>query len=47
MRRVLDELAPMLPNVDGTVDYGVHQYNLAAEGFKPGLIAGSPLGVSL
>ena len=39
----LGELAPMLPAVDGTAAYGVHQYNLAAEGFKPGLISGSPL----
>jgi outer membrane protein TolC len=40
----LGELAPMLPTVNGTANYGVHQYNLAAEGFKPGIIAGSPLG---
>jgi outer membrane protein TolC len=40
----LGELAPLLPDVNGTASYGIHQYNLAAEGFKPGLIAGSPLG---
>ena len=40
----LGELAPLLPTVDGTVAFGIHQYNLRAEGFKPGLIPGSPLG---
>jgi outer membrane protein TolC len=39
----LQSLAPLLPGVDASANMGVHQYNLAAEGFKPGLITGSPL----
>lgn len=40
----LGVLAPMLPDINGTAAYGVHQYNLEAEGFKPGILPGSPLG---
>lgn len=39
----LQSLAPLLPAVDASANMGVHQYNLEAEGFKPGLIEGAPL----
>ncbi|HVJ09628.1 MAG TPA: TolC family protein [Acidisarcina sp.] len=34
----LEALAPMLPTVTGEASTGVHQYNLAAQGFRPGLV---------
>jgi outer membrane protein TolC len=43
----LENLAPMLPTVTGTASTGIHQYNLAAEGFKPGVLPGAGAGLSL
>ena len=36
--QALEALAPLLPSINGTANSGIHQYDLAAEGFKPGVI---------
>ncbi len=42
--QTIQTLSPLLPTITGTASKALHQYNLAAQGFKPGFIPGLPAG---